>query len=51
MASATASTALRARRSSPSGFSVAQADEGLSKTSGDAGDRLRAALAVLGAAR
>jgi Holliday junction DNA helicase RuvA len=33
------------------GFSVAQADEGLSKTSGDAGDRLRAALAVLGAAR
>ena len=32
------------------GFSVAQADEGLAATSGDAGDRLRAALAVLGAA-
>jgi Holliday junction DNA helicase RuvA len=33
------------------GFSVAQADEGLSETSGDANDRLRAALALLGAAR
>jgi Holliday junction DNA helicase RuvA len=33
------------------GFSVAQADEGLSETTGDANDRLRAALALLGAAR
>ena len=33
------------------GFTVAQADEGLSETSGDANDRLRAALALLGAAR
>ena len=33
------------------GFSVAQADEGLAETSGDANDRLRAALALLGAAR
>jgi len=33
------------------GFSAAQADEGLAETSGDAGDRLRTALALLGAAR
>jgi holliday junction DNA helicase RuvA len=33
------------------GFSAAQADEGLAATDGDAGDRLRAALAVLGAGR
>jgi Holliday junction DNA helicase RuvA len=33
------------------GFSVAQADEGLSETTGDANDRLRAALALLGASR
>jgi Holliday junction DNA helicase RuvA len=33
------------------GFTVAQADEGLSETSGDANDRLRAALTLLGAAR
>jgi Holliday junction DNA helicase RuvA len=33
------------------GFSVGQADEGLSETTGDANDRLRAALALLGAAR
>jgi holliday junction DNA helicase RuvA len=33
------------------GFGVAQADEALVETSGDAGDRLRAALALLGAAR
>jgi holliday junction DNA helicase RuvA len=33
------------------GFSVPQADEALVETSGDAGDRLRAALALLGAAR
>lgn len=33
------------------GFSVAQADEGLSETTGDANDRLRAALSLLGAAR
>jgi Holliday junction DNA helicase RuvA len=33
------------------GFGAAQADEALVETSGDAGDRLRAALALLGAAR
>lgn len=33
------------------GFSAAQADEGLTDTSGDADERLRAALAILGAAR
>jgi Holliday junction DNA helicase RuvA len=33
------------------GFSAAQADEGLAETSGEAGDRLRTALALLGAAR
>jgi Holliday junction DNA helicase RuvA len=33
------------------GFTAAQADEGLVETSGDADARLRAALAVLGAAR
>lgn len=33
------------------GFSPAQADEGLAEATGDAGDRLRAALGQLGAAR
>jgi Holliday junction DNA helicase RuvA len=33
------------------GFGAAQADEALVETSGDAGERLRAALALLGAAR
>jgi holliday junction DNA helicase RuvA len=33
------------------GFSPAQADEGLAETSGEADERLRAALALLGAAR
>lgn len=33
------------------GFSAAQADEGLAESSGEANERLRAALALLGAAR